>query len=215
MSPANKAKDVQVFPVAADTRVLRSRTWERLKFEIAGSDVEIRRKFNQLEINIPSHGFKGKEVSNKLFEVATFLMFFNLMLVGIYLKLETISQAIFLPVHIFGSIIIILYWLKYIDENTLSDCFNQVGLVIDKQRFCITNKFLFYEKKVFGNTQDIDKIKLQKEEDGIDPYKRVIFREYLAICTGVKKYKFAPWPTKIEKQQLAKEIYSFLKELNK
>ncbi|GAB4545804.1 MAG: diflavin flavoprotein [Pleurocapsa sp.] len=30
----NKAKDVQVFPVAADTRVLRSRTWERLKFEI-------------------------------------------------------------------------------------------------------------------------------------------------------------------------------------
>ena len=34
MSPANKAKDVQVFPVAADTRVLRSRTWDRLKFEI-------------------------------------------------------------------------------------------------------------------------------------------------------------------------------------
>ena len=34
MSPANKAKDVQVFPVAAHTRVLRSRTWERLKFEI-------------------------------------------------------------------------------------------------------------------------------------------------------------------------------------
>ena len=34
MSPANKAKDVQVFPIAAETRVLRSRTWERLKFEI-------------------------------------------------------------------------------------------------------------------------------------------------------------------------------------
>ena len=34
MSPANKAKDVQVFPIAADTRVLRSRTWDRLKFEI-------------------------------------------------------------------------------------------------------------------------------------------------------------------------------------
>ncbi|MBE9048575.1 FprA family A-type flavoprotein, partial [Pleurocapsales cyanobacterium LEGE 10410] len=34
MSPANKAKDVQVYPVAADTRVLRSRTWDRLKFEI-------------------------------------------------------------------------------------------------------------------------------------------------------------------------------------
>ena len=34
MSGVNKAKDVQVFPVAADTRVLRSRTWERLKFEI-------------------------------------------------------------------------------------------------------------------------------------------------------------------------------------
>ena len=32
--PFNKDKDVQVFPVAADTRVLRSRTWERLKFEI-------------------------------------------------------------------------------------------------------------------------------------------------------------------------------------
>ena len=30
----NKDKDVQVFPVAANTRVLRSRTWERLKFEI-------------------------------------------------------------------------------------------------------------------------------------------------------------------------------------
>jgi flavorubredoxin/flavin reductase (DIM6/NTAB) family NADH-FMN oxidoreductase RutF len=30
----NKAKDVQAFPVAADTRVLRSRTWDRLKFEI-------------------------------------------------------------------------------------------------------------------------------------------------------------------------------------
>ncbi|MEO0848989.1 MAG: FprA family A-type flavoprotein, partial [Cyanobacteria bacterium J06648_1] len=34
MSPANQAKDVQVFPVAANTRVMRSRTWERLKFEI-------------------------------------------------------------------------------------------------------------------------------------------------------------------------------------
>ena len=30
----NKAKDVQAFPVATDTRVLRSRTWDRLKFEI-------------------------------------------------------------------------------------------------------------------------------------------------------------------------------------
>ncbi len=34
MSPATKAQDVQVFPVAANTRVLRSRTWDRLKFEI-------------------------------------------------------------------------------------------------------------------------------------------------------------------------------------
>ena len=34
MSPAHKAKDVQVFPIAADTRVWRSRTWDRLKFEI-------------------------------------------------------------------------------------------------------------------------------------------------------------------------------------
>jgi len=34
MSSSNKAKDVQVFPVAAGTRVLRSRTWDRLKFEI-------------------------------------------------------------------------------------------------------------------------------------------------------------------------------------
>jgi flavorubredoxin/flavin reductase (DIM6/NTAB) family NADH-FMN oxidoreductase RutF len=34
MSPANKAQDVQVFPIADDTRVLRSRTWSRLKFEI-------------------------------------------------------------------------------------------------------------------------------------------------------------------------------------
>lgn len=30
----DRAKDVQVFPVADDTRVLRSRTWDRLKFEI-------------------------------------------------------------------------------------------------------------------------------------------------------------------------------------
>ena len=34
MSSVNKAQDVQVFPIAADTRVLRSRTWDRLKFEI-------------------------------------------------------------------------------------------------------------------------------------------------------------------------------------
>ena len=34
MSPVNKAKDVQVFPIATNTRVLRSRTWDRLKFEI-------------------------------------------------------------------------------------------------------------------------------------------------------------------------------------
>ena len=31
---ANKDRDVQVFPVAANTRVWRSRTWDRLKFEI-------------------------------------------------------------------------------------------------------------------------------------------------------------------------------------
>ena len=30
----DRAKDVQVFPIANDTRVLRSRTWDRLKFEI-------------------------------------------------------------------------------------------------------------------------------------------------------------------------------------
>ncbi len=34
MPSANKDQDVQVFPVAANTRVLRSRTWDRLKFEI-------------------------------------------------------------------------------------------------------------------------------------------------------------------------------------
>ncbi len=34
MSSASKVKDVQVFPVATNTRVLRSRTWDRLKFEI-------------------------------------------------------------------------------------------------------------------------------------------------------------------------------------
>jgi flavorubredoxin/flavin reductase (DIM6/NTAB) family NADH-FMN oxidoreductase RutF len=34
MPSANQAQDVQVFPVATNTRVLRSRTWSRLKFEI-------------------------------------------------------------------------------------------------------------------------------------------------------------------------------------
>lgn len=34
MPPANQAQDVQVFPVAENTRVWRSRTWNRLKFEI-------------------------------------------------------------------------------------------------------------------------------------------------------------------------------------
>ncbi|MBE9166891.1 diflavin flavoprotein [Pleurocapsales cyanobacterium LEGE 06147] len=32
--PIDRPRDVQVFPVATDTRVLRSRTWDRLKFEI-------------------------------------------------------------------------------------------------------------------------------------------------------------------------------------
>ncbi len=32
--PQNKPRDVQVFPVATDTRVLRSRSWTRLRFEI-------------------------------------------------------------------------------------------------------------------------------------------------------------------------------------
>lgn len=32
--PATQARDVQVAPIAADTLVLRSRTWERLKFEV-------------------------------------------------------------------------------------------------------------------------------------------------------------------------------------
>ncbi|WGV23863.1 diflavin flavoprotein [Halotia branconii] len=32
--PQNKPRDVQVFPVATDTRVLRSRSWARLRFEI-------------------------------------------------------------------------------------------------------------------------------------------------------------------------------------
>ncbi len=30
----NKPRDVQVLPVATDTRVLRSRSWARLRFEI-------------------------------------------------------------------------------------------------------------------------------------------------------------------------------------
>jgi flavorubredoxin/flavin reductase (DIM6/NTAB) family NADH-FMN oxidoreductase RutF len=34
MPPANQAQDVQVFPIAENTRVWRSRTWNRLKFEI-------------------------------------------------------------------------------------------------------------------------------------------------------------------------------------
>ncbi|MGL5806099.1 MAG: flavin oxidoreductase, partial [Xenococcaceae cyanobacterium] len=29
-----KPKDVQTYPIAAETTVLRSRTWDRLKFEI-------------------------------------------------------------------------------------------------------------------------------------------------------------------------------------
>jgi flavorubredoxin/flavin reductase (DIM6/NTAB) family NADH-FMN oxidoreductase RutF len=34
VTPINKQRDVQVFPIGAETRVLRSRTWDRLKFEI-------------------------------------------------------------------------------------------------------------------------------------------------------------------------------------
>ncbi|GAB4192502.1 MAG: diflavin flavoprotein [Coleofasciculaceae cyanobacterium] len=34
ITPINKQRDVQVFPIGAETRVLRSRTWDRLKFEI-------------------------------------------------------------------------------------------------------------------------------------------------------------------------------------
>ncbi len=30
----NKPRDVQVFPLAAETTIFRSRTWDRLKFEI-------------------------------------------------------------------------------------------------------------------------------------------------------------------------------------
>ncbi|MGK7893543.1 MAG: flavin oxidoreductase, partial [Xenococcus sp. (in: cyanobacteria)] len=31
---SERAKDVQVFPITSDTRVFRSRSWTRLKFEI-------------------------------------------------------------------------------------------------------------------------------------------------------------------------------------
>ncbi|NDJ20388.1 flavin oxidoreductase [Nostoc sp. B(2019)] len=34
MTPVNKPRDVQVYPIATDTRVLRSRSWSRLRFEI-------------------------------------------------------------------------------------------------------------------------------------------------------------------------------------
>src|SRR5689334_16036167 len=34
MSTTNKPRDVQVFPIATDTRLLRSRSWSRLRFEI-------------------------------------------------------------------------------------------------------------------------------------------------------------------------------------
>ena len=30
----NKPRDVQVYPIASDTMAIRSRTWDRLKFEI-------------------------------------------------------------------------------------------------------------------------------------------------------------------------------------
>ncbi len=30
----NKPRDVQVYPIATDTRILRSRSWSRLRFEI-------------------------------------------------------------------------------------------------------------------------------------------------------------------------------------
>lgn len=32
--PTNKPRDVQVYPIATDTTVLRSRSWSRLRFEI-------------------------------------------------------------------------------------------------------------------------------------------------------------------------------------
>src|SRR3712207_1705597 len=34
LMPETKQRDVQVLPIAAETTVLRSRTWDRLKFEI-------------------------------------------------------------------------------------------------------------------------------------------------------------------------------------
>jgi flavorubredoxin len=34
VTPTTKQRDVQVLPIGAETTVLRSRTWDRLKFEI-------------------------------------------------------------------------------------------------------------------------------------------------------------------------------------
>ena len=190
-------------------------TRERYLLSIKGSDVEIVRKLDRLEINIPSHGFKPRKILNKIFEATLFLIGFNIFVsILIYSKIENIPKEIIVTGHTIGSIIIFFYLLNYVCEDIFYDCFSQVSLYINRQKFCITKKFLFYKQKTFGNTQNIDKINLQKEESGVDRYQRAIFKEYITIHTGVKKYKLAPWISKIEKQQLVKEIYSFLEELN-
>ena len=104
--------------------------------------------------------------------------------------------------------------MRYVGETIFLDCFNNIDISIDSKHFCVSKKLLFYEQKETGSTEDIDKIKIEKEEDGVDHLNRVKFKEYVCIYIDLKKYKLAPWINKIEKQQLVKEIYSFLEEIN-
>ncbi|MEL6928500.1 MAG: hypothetical protein AAFO95_07690, partial [Cyanobacteria bacterium J06600_6] len=64
----------------------------------------------------------------------------------------------------------------------------------------------------------IDVIKVKKElrevERSVDR-KKVIVREYCAIYTGTKEYKFGRWLAKREKQQLAVEIHDFIKKISR
>ncbi len=181
-----------------------------------GSNISIKKELTQLDISIPAHGFKLKKVFDKFFEAALFLIGFNIFVsILVNSKLKNVPQEIMIIGHIVVSVLLLIYFIRYVGENILLDCFNKVNLTINNKQFWIIKKLLFYKYKKSINMENIDKIKIEKEEDGVDYLNRVKFKEYIIVYTGIKKYKLASWISKTEKQEIVKEISIFLEELNR
>ncbi|PSN77310.1 serine/threonine protein kinase [filamentous cyanobacterium CCP4] len=164
----------------------------------AGTRVQVQRSPTQLSIDIPPPGLRGETVG-----IGVFGLFWN----G-FVLIWTIGAVTGGGSLLFGLFALPFWFVGFgMIAGVVNALLAHVNLRIDRQRFSLTRRLLWWKRQHEGNTADLARIELQTAYTHNNrPVQTILLLE------GINQHKFGTPLTQVEKAWLVDEIDAFIRQ---